>query len=81
MFIELRAPSRAPSGKYFQINMLKDFHDSKKLSSLKVLDQIKESALNQKNIFEVLMEATKHCSLGQITQSLFDVGGQYRRNM
>ena len=47
--------------------MLKDFHDFKKLNSLKVLDQIKESALNQKNIFEVLMEATKHCSLGQIT--------------
>ncbi|MAW83072.1 MAG: methylmalonyl-CoA mutase [Crocinitomicaceae bacterium] len=67
--------------KNYQINMLKDFHDFKKLSSLKVLDQIKESALNQKNIFEVLMEATKHCSLGQITQSLFEVGGQYRRNM
>ena len=67
--------------KNYQINMLKDFHDFKKLSSLKVLDQIKESALNQKNIFEILMEATKHCSLGQITQSLFEVGGQYRRNM
>ena len=59
--------------------MLKDFHAFKKLNSLKVLDQIKESALNQKNIFEVLMEATKHCSLGQITQSLFEVGGQVQK--
>jgi len=32
-------------------------------------------------MFEQLMEATKYCSLGQITQALFDVGGQYRRNM
>ena len=67
--------------KDYQIDMLKNFHDFKKLNSLKVIDQIKESALNQKNIFEVLMEATKHCSLGQITDSLFEVGGQYRRNM
>jgi methylmalonyl-CoA mutase len=33
------------------------------------------------NMFEVLMEATKYCSLGQMTQALFEVGGQYRRNM
>jgi hypothetical protein len=35
----------------------------------------------QENIFEVLMNATKYCSLGQITAGLFEVGGQYRRNM
>ena len=49
--------------------------------SKKALDSIKLAALNQENIFEVLMEASKHCSLGQITNALFDVGGQYRRNM
>ena len=33
------------------------------------------------NMFEVLMEATKYCSLGQLTEAMFEVGGQYRRNM
>ena len=39
------------------------------------------SSNENKNIFDALMEATKVCSLGQITTALFDVGGQYRRNM
>ena len=43
--------------------------------------KIKEAAIRQENVFEVLMEATKYCSLGQITHALFEVGGQYRRNM
>jgi len=33
------------------------------------------------NMFDVLMEATKYCSLGQLTEAMFEVGGQYRRNM
>ena len=45
------------------------------------LHKLKESAINQENIFEELMECTKVCTLGQITHALFDVGGQYRRNM
>ena len=43
--------------------------------------KIQEAAIQNKNIFEELMEATKYCSLGQITNALFEVGGQYRRNM
>jgi methylmalonyl-CoA mutase len=39
------------------------------------------AAINQKNLFEVMMEAVKYCSLGQITNALFEVGGKYRRNM
>lgn len=46
-----------------------------------ILDEVQTAAINNKNIFEVLMEATKVCSLGQITSALFEVGGQYRRNM
>jgi methylmalonyl-CoA mutase len=38
-------------------------------------------AINNQNIFEALMEVCKVCSLGQITAALFEVGGQYRRNM
>ena len=48
---------------------------------IKHLDDLKNSALQNKNIFSSLMEVTKYCSLGQITDSLFSVGGQYRRNM
>ena len=43
-----------------------------------VLDRVQEAAVQNKNIFEELMEATKVCSLGQITKALFEVGGQYR---
>lgn len=42
---------------------------------------LQKAALDNKNMFEVLMEAVKYCSLGQITNALFEVGGQYRRNM
>ncbi|NNC83648.1 MAG: methylmalonyl-CoA mutase family protein [Flavobacteriales bacterium] len=45
------------------------------------LRQIQESAIRGENVFESLMEACKWCSLGQITEALFEVGGQYRRNM
>lgn len=39
------------------------------------------AAVKNENMFEVLMEATKYCSLGQLTAAMFEVGGQYRRNM
>ena len=45
------------------------------------LQQIKNTALQQQNIFTSLMEAAKYCSLGQISNSLYNIGGQYRRNM
>jgi isobutyryl-CoA mutase len=43
--------------------------------------KLQEAAIQNKNMFAQLMEATKYCSLGQITNALFEVGGQYRRNM
>tara|TARA_B100000900_G_C20509932_1_gene687521 strand:- start:231 stop:1247 length:1017 start_codon:yes stop_codon:yes gene_type:complete len=67
--------------KDYQISMLDALHRSKNNKAEDALKKIKEAAINHKNIFDELMEATKHCSLGQITDSLFDVGGQYRRNM
>ncbi|HLT51312.1 MAG TPA: methylmalonyl-CoA mutase family protein, partial [Arenibacter sp.] len=45
------------------------------------LGELQRKAVKNENIFESLMEVTKYCSLGQITRSLFEVGGQYRRNM
>jgi methylmalonyl-CoA mutase len=45
------------------------------------LEGLKAAGKKEENMFSLLMEATKHCSLGQITAALFHVGGQYRRNM
>jgi isobutyryl-CoA mutase len=45
------------------------------------LNRVQDAAVQNKNIFNELMEATKVCTLGQITKALFEVGGQYRRNM
>ncbi|MGB0979735.1 MAG: methylmalonyl-CoA mutase family protein, partial [Croceimicrobium sp.] len=64
-----------------QINNLKDLHARNSDSAALWLAKLQETAINNENMFEVLMEATKYCSLGQITSALFEVGGQYRRNM
>jgi isobutyryl-CoA mutase len=45
------------------------------------LDRLQQAATSGDNIFAVLMDAVRHCSLGQITEALFEVGGQYRRNV
>ncbi len=45
------------------------------------LEALKTAAGNNENLFAILMDTVKHCSLGQITHALFEVGGQYRRNM
>ena len=67
--------------KEYQIKMLRNlqkFHGEK---SAQAIDRVQQAAIQNKNIFEELMEAAKVCSLGQITKALFEVGGQYRRNM
>lgn len=64
-----------------QIDALELFHQSHASTSASALDRLKQTALRGENIFETLMEVSKACSLGQITHSLFDVGGEYRRNM
>ena len=64
-----------------QISTLQGLHRSSKDKSRTALKKVQESAINNENIFEELMEACKICSLGQITKALFQVGGQYRRNM
>jgi methylmalonyl-CoA mutase len=45
------------------------------------LRKLQDAAVKNQNMFEALMEAYKYCSLGQLTQAMFEVGGQYRRNM
>ena len=65
--------------KEFQIKTLQNLHKANKSES--ILKNLQETAIKNENIFEMLMEACKVCSLGQITNALFEVGGQYRRNM
>ena len=67
--------------KQYQIEMLNNLHQASAEKVTEQLNSIQDAAINNQNIFEKLMEATKVCSLGQITSALFEVGGQYRRNM
>ena len=46
-----------------------------------MLQRLQQAVIDNRNVFEVLMDAVRVCSLGQITNALFEVGGQYRRSM
>ena len=67
--------------KQYQIEMLKNLHLAEEQGTKKGIKTIQDAAVNNQNIFEELMETCKHASLGQVTNALFEVGGQYRRNM
>jgi isobutyryl-CoA mutase len=67
--------------KEYQITMLEQLHASNADKGPAILEKLQSAAINNENIFDTLMEAAKYCSLGQITSALFEVGGQYRRNM
>jgi methylmalonyl-CoA mutase len=67
--------------KEFQIQTVENLWARSKDISAGMLHELQQKAIHNQNIFEALMETAKHCSLGQITQALFEVGGQYRRNM
>ncbi len=64
-----------------QINTLQDLHKANPDHSARMLKDLQQAAIGNNNIFEQLMETCKYCSLGQITHALYEVGGQYRRNM
>lgn len=67
--------------KELQIHNLRDFQKRNQDQTKSALNRLKETAMNGGNIFAELMETVKVASLGQITRALYDVGGQYRRNM
>ncbi len=66
--------------KQSQIERLGDFHQRHQSESVDTLEKVKQAALNGENIFAELMQAVKTCSLGQISDVLYQVGGKYRRN-
>ena len=67
--------------KQYQITMLAELQKGNADVQAAKLRDLQTLAIHNKNIFEGMMEAVKYCSLGQITNALFEVGGQYRRNM
>ncbi len=67
--------------KQSQLKRLADFHERHKAESGPMLKRLQEAVIKDENVFAVLMDAVRCCSLGQITSTLFEVGGQYRRNM
>ncbi len=64
-----------------QLKRLAAFHATHAAESPAILKRLQQAVIDNKNVFEVLMDAVRVCSLGQITNALFEVGGQYRRNM
>jgi methylmalonyl-CoA mutase len=67
--------------KQYQINMLKELHKTYAKEASEGIRAVQLAAINNQNMFEILMETCKYASLGEITNALFEVGGQYRRNM
>ena len=67
--------------KQSQLKRLRDFHARNSAAAPAMLERLRAAVIDDANVFEVLMEAVRVCSLGQITHALFEVGGRYRRNM
>ncbi len=64
-----------------QIRTLENLHKAQEDTGNKMLKELQDTAVNNENIFAKMMEVAKYCSIGQISDALYEVGGQYRRNM
>ncbi len=67
--------------KQSQLKRLTDFHTRNAAAAPAMLKRLQQAVIDNQNVFAVLMDAVRCCSLGQITNALFEVGGQYRRSM
>lgn len=79
--MEIKLARSTEEEKQSQLARLRQFHEANAEHCEKALQKLKEAAIANENIFAELMNAVRYCSLGQITQAFFEVGGQYRRNM
>jgi isobutyryl-CoA mutase len=77
--IELIRSSEAE--KQSQLKRLREFQERNKAAAPAMLERLRQAVMRDENVFAVLMDAVRVCSLGQITHALFEVGGQYRRSM
>ena len=64
-----------------QLKRLREFHKRNEKTAPEMLERLRQAVIRDENVFAVLMDAVRVCSLGQITHALFEVGGQYRRSM
>jgi methylmalonyl-CoA mutase len=67
--------------KQSQLTRLAEFHARHAAEAPAMLGKLQQAVIENRNVFDVLMDAVRVCSLGQITNALFEVGGQYRRSM
>jgi methylmalonyl-CoA mutase len=67
--------------KQSQLVRLREFHEQHADEAADALDKLQQAVLSGSNVFGELMRAARVCSLGQITDTFFDIGGQYRRNV
>ncbi|MBK7354513.1 MAG: cobalamin-dependent protein [Propionivibrio sp.] len=79
--IEIEMARSTEEEKQSQITRLRDFHERNAGASGAMLDRLKQTVIDNGNVFAVLIDAVRVCSLGQITTALYEVGGQYRRSM
>ena len=77
--VELARPTEAE--KQSQPDRLADFQTRHAETAPAALRRLKELAAGEQNVFAALMEVVRHCSLGQISEAFFEVGGKYRRNV
>ena len=64
-----------------QLKRLREFQKRNRKEAGAMLERLQQAVIKDENVFAVLMDAVRVCSLGQITHALFEVGGQYRRSM
>jgi len=79
--IEIELARSSEEEKQSQLQRLRDFQVRNKDASGPMLARLKQTVIDNGNVFEVLIDAVRVCSLGQISSALFEVGGQYRRSM
>jgi isobutyryl-CoA mutase len=79
--VEIELTRATPEEKQAQIDRLRAFQQAHRNDAMEALERLKEVARSGGNLFAELMETVKVASLGQITHALYEVGGQYRRNM
>jgi methylmalonyl-CoA mutase len=79
--VEIELARSTETEKQSQIDRLAAFKSRNAEHSVVALERLRRAAINNENVFEELMNAVRYCSLGQITDTFFEVGGQYRRNM
>ncbi|MBL0122665.1 MAG: cobalamin-dependent protein [Betaproteobacteria bacterium] len=78
---EIELARSSDEEKQSQLKRLADFQSRHADQSAQWQDQLRKAVIDHENVFEVMMGAVRHCSLGQISSALYEVGGQYRRNM